>query len=99
PSLPDSAWAFDHMHRLPRPERFTNETPRDIIVKCHYYVHKEALMAAARKTATIPEPHQRISLYADLSAATMTRRKEFANETATLRATNVTYKWGYPIKQ
>ncbi|CAH2301459.1 Hypothetical predicted protein, partial [Pelobates cultripes] len=29
PDLPDSAWAYDRMHRLPRPARLSNEVPRD----------------------------------------------------------------------
>ncbi|CAH2301001.1 Hypothetical predicted protein, partial [Pelobates cultripes] len=32
PDLPDSAWTFDRMHRLPRPARMANDVPRDTIL-------------------------------------------------------------------
>ncbi|CAH2319226.1 Hypothetical predicted protein [Pelobates cultripes] len=98
PGLPDSAWAYDHMHRLPRPARLSSEVPKDIIVRFHYYAYKESLLAAARKLPTLPDPHQQVTLFADLSAATMAKRKEFVTITKTLRNNNVAHRWGYPTK-
>ncbi|CAH2252475.1 Hypothetical predicted protein [Pelobates cultripes] len=96
--LPNSAWAYDRMHRLPRPAHLPKEVPKDVIVRFHYFAHKETLLAAARKAPTLPEPHQRIALFADLSAATMEKRRGFITVTKTLRNNNVAYKWGYPTK-
>ncbi|CAH2252641.1 Hypothetical predicted protein [Pelobates cultripes] len=98
PGLPNSAWAYDRMHRLPRPAHLPKEVPKDVIVRFHYFAHKETLLAAARKALTLPEPHQRIALFADLSAATMEKRRSFITVTKTLRNNNVAYKWGYPTK-
>ncbi|CAH2219770.1 Hypothetical predicted protein, partial [Pelobates cultripes] len=50
PDLPDSAWTFDRMHRLPRPARMAQDVPKDTIVKFHYFAHKNTLLNAARKT-------------------------------------------------
>lgn len=55
-------------------------------------------MAAARFTATLPDPYSSITLYTDISAATTQKRREFALVTAILRDCNITYKWGYTIK-
>ncbi|CAH2284673.1 Hypothetical predicted protein [Pelobates cultripes] len=85
------------MHRLPRPARLSNEVPKDVIVRFFITLHTETLLAAARKAPSLPEPHQRIALYADLSAATMEKRRGFITVTKTLR-NNVAYKWGYPTK-
>ncbi|CAH2221010.1 Hypothetical predicted protein [Pelobates cultripes] len=98
PGLPDSAWAFDRMHRFPCPARLSSEVPKDLIVRFHYFAHKESLLAAARKIPTLPDPHQWITLFADLSATTIVKRKEFVTITKTLRNNNVAYRWGYPTK-
>ncbi|CAH2276694.1 Hypothetical predicted protein [Pelobates cultripes] len=59
---------------------------------------QDTLLAAARKSPTLPDPHQCIALFVDLSAATMAKRKEFITITTTLRTDNVPYRWGYPTK-
>ncbi|CAH2219788.1 Hypothetical predicted protein [Pelobates cultripes] len=82
PGLPDSAWAYNRMHRLPRPARLSSEVPKDVIVRFHYYAHKK--LAAARKLPTLPDPHQWVALFTNLSAAMMAKRKAFVTITMTL---------------
>ncbi|CAH2224248.1 Hypothetical predicted protein [Pelobates cultripes] len=94
PHLEDHAWAFDHVHCLPRPQRFTADTPRDTKARFHYFQSKDQLFNVTRKLPCLPEPYQGINVFAGLSATTMMRRKELINVTKTLR----NHKISYPTK-
>ncbi|CAH2320127.1 Hypothetical predicted protein [Pelobates cultripes] len=83
PHLEDEAWMLKRVHRLPRPTRFTADTPKDTIARFHYYGSKEELLKATRTTAMLQEPYQTISIDADLSAATMAHRRKFVDVTKT----------------
>ncbi|CAH2247944.1 Hypothetical predicted protein [Pelobates cultripes] len=48
--------------------------------------------------ATPPPDYPDIKIYADLSAATLRKRKAFHLITATLRAHGIKYRWGFPTK-
>ncbi|CAH2248605.1 Hypothetical predicted protein, partial [Pelobates cultripes] len=61
----DSAWLLDRAHRLPRPARFSADTPKDVIARLHYYGSKEQLMTAAWKISNLPEPYQSIQIFAE----------------------------------
>ncbi|CAH2276089.1 Hypothetical predicted protein [Pelobates cultripes] len=98
PQLEAAAWTLDRVHRLPRPARFTADTPKDVIARFHYYTSKEAIFSSTRKMEHLPEPYQKISIYADISVTTMAKRREFINITKTLRNHQVPYRWGYPTK-
>ncbi|CAH2225865.1 Hypothetical predicted protein, partial [Pelobates cultripes] len=68
------------------------KVPKDVIVKFHYFAHKEQQENLPR-SLTLTN-----TVFADLPAATMARRKTFITITKTLGNNNVSFKWGYPTK-
>lgn len=89
---------IDRIHRIPKPRHLSAQVPRDTIARIHFYPVKEEFLKALRAQPALPDRFRNISIYPDLSAATMLRRKEFAPYTKMLRDSNIPYKWGYPVK-
>ncbi|CAH2283486.1 Hypothetical predicted protein [Pelobates cultripes] len=98
PTVSANAWEIDRVHRLPKPPRLARDTPRDVIARFHYFKSKDTLLQAARATNNLPAPYEGIQLYADLSALTMARRRDFSTITKTLRNHKLNYRWGFPTK-
>ncbi|KAG9468069.1 hypothetical protein GDO78_013818 [Eleutherodactylus coqui] len=98
PDIPDKELKIDRAHRLPLPKFLKADTPRDIIVRIHFYSTKEALMSTVRKLKTLPSPYSEIRVYIDLSQATMEAKRSFAEVTSALRDANIPYRWGFPTK-
>lgn len=46
----------------------------------------------------LSDPYKVVSIFPDLSAATMLKRREFAPYTKLLRDNNIPYRWGFPVK-
>ncbi|CAH2221920.1 Hypothetical predicted protein, partial [Pelobates cultripes] len=55
-------------------------------------------MRASRQRQSLLEPHQRTTIYADISAATLKKRKTFATITEQLRQHKKPYRWGFLVK-
>ncbi|CAH2325499.1 Hypothetical predicted protein [Pelobates cultripes] len=55
-------------------------------------------MQASRANTPLPEKFGKINLFTDLSSVTMFKRCTFAPITAALRAANIPYKGGLPVK-
>uniref|UniRef100_A0A8C5Q945 Uncharacterized protein n=1 Tax=Leptobrachium leishanense TaxID=445787 RepID=A0A8C5Q945_9ANUR len=89
---------MDRAHRLPRAKNLPPSASRDVLVRVHFFHVKEALMRASRKSMPLPSPYAEVSFYADLSTATMTKRREFSSFTKILRDHNMAYRWGFPTK-
>lgn len=66
---------IDRAHRLPKPKGIPESAPHNIIIRVHFYHIKEELMQAARKVPQLPEPYQKVKLFADLSQFTIQARK------------------------
>lgn len=64
----------DRAHRLPKTAFLPERVPRDVIAKIRFYI-KDQLMYFVRQRNSLPEPYAGISLYADLSQATVLARK------------------------
>uniref|UniRef100_A0A8C5M9B1 Uncharacterized protein n=1 Tax=Leptobrachium leishanense TaxID=445787 RepID=A0A8C5M9B1_9ANUR len=89
---------LDRAHRLPKAKHLSPDVPRDVIVRVHFYHIKESLMSAARKGPALPTPYANLLLFADLSAMTLAKRREFLPLTKLLRNHEVAYRWGFPTK-
>ncbi|XP_063297700.1 adhesion G protein-coupled receptor F5-like [Pelobates fuscus] len=57
PDAPPSDLLLDRAHRALRPPSASTSQPRDIIVRCHYFHIKEAIMRATRETPLQIEGH------------------------------------------
>ncbi|CAH2277547.1 Hypothetical predicted protein, partial [Pelobates cultripes] len=100
PDVPPDMFLMDRAHRVPKPTFLPPETPRDVLLRMHYFHIKEEVMRAnrTRKKTDMPAAYQAIAIYADISAYTLRRRKEFAGITTQLRQQQIPYRWGYPVK-
>ncbi|CAH2312031.1 Hypothetical predicted protein [Pelobates cultripes] len=76
------------IHRVPKPRYLPDSAPQDVLLRAHYFHIKELALRTYRSK---PDPH-------DLSVATLRRRREFQQITATLRDQGIRYRWGYPTK-
>uniref|UniRef100_A0A8C5PN13 Uncharacterized protein n=1 Tax=Leptobrachium leishanense TaxID=445787 RepID=A0A8C5PN13_9ANUR len=98
PTYSSQDFLIDRAHRLPRAKNLPPLASRDVLVRVHFFHVKEALMRASRKSMPLPSPYAEISFYADLSTATMSKRREFSSFTKILRDHNMAYRWGFPTK-
>ncbi|CAH2251472.1 Hypothetical predicted protein [Pelobates cultripes] len=98
PDLPQDLLLLDRYHRVQKPKFLTTDAPRDVLVCLHYFHVKEDIMRASRQRQSLPEPHQRTTIYADISAATLKKSKTFAAITEQLRQHKKPYRWGFPVK-
>lgn len=62
---------IDRAHRLPKPKNLPATSPRDVIMRVHFFHSKEALMLLSRDSPQLPEPHQKCKFLKDLSQFTI----------------------------
>lgn len=86
---------IDRIYRLPKQRHLPSQIPRDTI---HLYPVKEEFLKALRSQPNLLEMFRNLSIYPDLSAVTMLKRKEFSQYTKILRDSRISYKWGLPVK-
>lgn len=98
PSLQNQDLVIDRAHRLPKPSYIPEKLPRDVIAKIHFFQTKDIVMQFARHHAPLPDPYAGITMYSDLSQATILARKNLNSITKMLRNHKIIYKWGFPTK-
>ena len=98
PDLSDLNVTIDRIHRLPKPLHLSEQVPRDVLLRLHFFHVKDKLMVNMRKREQIPEQYQNIQFYADLSQYTLQKRKNLTSVTKILRNHKIIYRWGYPTK-
>ncbi|CAH2330821.1 Hypothetical predicted protein, partial [Pelobates cultripes] len=76
--VPANILLVDRAHRVPCPSHLPDTTPRDVLIRVHYYYVKEHILRASRNKAKPPEDYPTVHLFTDISAVTLRRRKEFA---------------------
>ncbi|XP_056391998.1 uncharacterized protein LOC130284993 [Hyla sarda] len=59
---------------------------------------KDQLMTAARKLPPLQGDFVKITLYTDVSAATLQQRRAFQPITSVLREHKILYRWGFPVR-
>lgn len=98
PDLSALDFTVDRIHRLPTPTYLSDNIPRDIILRLHFYHTKERLMSASRQKDLIPPTYSNLQFYADLSQYTLQKRRNMTTTTKALRNQKLRYKWGFPTK-
>ncbi|CAH2306906.1 Hypothetical predicted protein [Pelobates cultripes] len=98
PEIPTEMILLDRAHRVAKPKFLPAEAARDTLTHLHYYHVKEAILKAARNRTNLPAKYGHLQIYADLSAATLQRRREFKETTETLRDNKIPYRWGHPVR-
>ncbi|CAH2221759.1 Hypothetical predicted protein [Pelobates cultripes] len=96
PDAPPSDLLLDRAHRALRPPSSSPTQPRDIIIRCHYFHVKEAIMRATRETPLQMQGHT-VQLYHDLAPTTLRKRRELKPLTQALQAQRIRYSWGHPF--
>ncbi|CAH2250291.1 Hypothetical predicted protein [Pelobates cultripes] len=98
--LPEATAAdllMDRAHRTLRAPSANAATPRDIVVRLHFYHIKERIMRAARD-APIELEGVPVQLFQDLAPTTLKRRRELRPLTQHLSHHGLRYAWGHPFK-
>lgn len=98
PNCSQLDFTIDRIHRIPKPKNIPSQALRDTIACIHFYHVKDDLLRALCRLPDLPAKFSQLSIYSDLSAATMLRRKEFSPYTKILRDHNIQYRWGFPVK-
>uniref|UniRef100_A0A8C5PMH8 Uncharacterized protein n=1 Tax=Leptobrachium leishanense TaxID=445787 RepID=A0A8C5PMH8_9ANUR len=99
--LPDATMdslLMDRVHRIPKPPSAPPNVPRDVILRLHYFKPREDALRALRTPGAQGPTYAKLSVFPDLSQATLQRRRQFRPITDTLRLAGVSYRWGYPTK-
>ncbi|CAH2285461.1 Hypothetical predicted protein [Pelobates cultripes] len=98
PDIPADMLLLDRIHRIPRPQHLPPTTPRDVLMRLHYYHAKDQILRAHRARKDLPDKFKSILLFTDLSAETLWRRRSFKPVAEALRHHRIPYRWGYPAK-
>ncbi|CAH2226218.1 Hypothetical predicted protein [Pelobates cultripes] len=98
PDIPADMLLLDRIHRIPRPQHLPPTTPRDVLMRLHYYHTKDQILRAHRARKDLPDKFKSILLFTDLSAETLRRRRSFKPVAEALRHHHIPYRWGYPAK-
>uniref|UniRef100_A0A8C5M2A8 Uncharacterized protein n=1 Tax=Leptobrachium leishanense TaxID=445787 RepID=A0A8C5M2A8_9ANUR len=98
PGKLDTELQLDRIHRIPKPRHLDQTVPRDVLMRVHFFRIKESLLSAMRTATTLPPPYADLLFFPDLSATTMSKRKEFLPVTKILRNHQIQYRWGFPLK-
>ncbi|CAH2275996.1 Hypothetical predicted protein [Pelobates cultripes] len=88
---------MDRAHRALRAPSTNMSTPRDIIVRLHFYHIKERIMKAARDSPVEVEGVP-VQLFQDLAPTTLKRRRDLRPLTQHLTRHGLRYAWGHPFK-
>ncbi|CAH2299950.1 Hypothetical predicted protein [Pelobates cultripes] len=97
PEIPSPLLEIDSAHRALRPRTLNIFTPRDVIIRLHYFQTKEKIMQIAR----IHPPQYagaHITLFQDLAPTTLKKRQDLKPLTLALQERGIKYTWGHPFK-
>lgn len=92
PSLMAQDLIVDRIHRVPKPSFFSEEIPRDVLLRVHYYHIKEQILQASRKPDSVPSQYTTIRLLSDLSRHTLQRCRNLLTITKALRNHKILHK-------
>lgn len=87
---------MDRIHRVPKPSFLPADTPRDVLLRVHYYHIKDQILQASRKPENVPQQYVNIRLLPDLSRHTLQCRRNLMTITKALRSHKILHKWKYP---
>lgn len=96
PSVPAHKLELDRAHRSLGPLR-KDGSPRDIVVKPHYYSIKEEVMKRSRQQEQIQYQGSDIQIFADISPYTIQKRRSLKPLLAALTKKDIKYRWAFPF--
>lgn len=97
PDVDEIHMEIDDIHRAlvpPKPEG----PPRGVIVKPNFFRIKEAVMHYAREHPDLEINGYKIHVFADISQATIQKRRSFKPLLSPLIDRNIRYRWNYPFR-
>lgn len=83
---------IDRAHRLHKLPHLHEKVPRDVIARIHFFHIKGQLMRFCRQNDTLSDPYAGITIYADLSQATMKSRNNLIPIRKMLRNHKMLYR-------
>lgn len=95
PDIPVERLEFYHIHRSLSPKP-SDDPPRDVIIKFHYYRTKEKLLQVARDQQNLSFQGNSLQLFADLSTVTIARQRGLKPYLQVLQTQGIKYRWGFP---
>lgn len=98
PSLSSADLTIDRIHRVPKPSFLPAETPRDVLMRIHFFQVKESILSAFRQRNDLPPQAANLQVLPDLSQFTLQRRRNLSSITKALRNHKIIYRWKYPAK-
>lgn len=87
---------IDRTHCIAKPTSLPDIVPRDVLARIHFFHKKDRAMAAVCNAGKLSDPFSHINIYADLSATTLTRHRQFSPITAALRDKMILYNRFFP---
>lgn len=96
PTLSERDLAIDRIHRLPKPSFLAADTPRDVLLRIHFFQSKEKIMTAFRQASDLPAEYTRLQILPDVSRFTLQKRKNLATITKALRNHKILHMWKHP---
>ncbi|CAH2319223.1 Hypothetical predicted protein [Pelobates cultripes] len=81
--IPAEMLLLDRVHCVPRSRYLPDTTPRNVLLRAHYYNIKELILKSSHMRIQLPFKYATVKLFTDLSAATLRRCKAF-NQVTTL---------------
>ncbi|CAH2224512.1 Hypothetical predicted protein [Pelobates cultripes] len=94
PDIPTDMLLVDRVHRVPKPRNLPDSILRDVLLRAHYFHIKEAVLRASRNRTELHETYTTVKILADLSTATLKRRRDFHPVKEELRCAGIRYRWG-----
>lgn len=95
---PPATLEFDRVHRVLGPKPADQDRPRDVICRVHRYAQKELILRAAWQKDPIDFAGASVSVFPDVSWATLQRRAMLKPLLETLRRADLPYRWGFPLQ-
>lgn len=96
PNIPSQRLELDRAHRSLGPPR-QDGSPRDIIVKPHFFATKEEVMRQSRQNPKLQHRGHQIQIFADLAPSTIQRRRTLKPLLLNLSQRDVKYRWTFPF--
>lgn len=96
PELPFERLEFDCIHRS-LALKPTEGSPRDVVIKFHYYRTKEKLLQAARERRDLSFQDNTLQLFADLCPVMIAKRRNLKPYLQILQTQAIKYRWGFPF--
>ncbi|CAH2301855.1 Hypothetical predicted protein [Pelobates cultripes] len=98
PDIPADMLLVDRIHRVSKPKNLPDSIPRDVLLRAHYFHIKELVLRSHRNRGDPHDDFPSVRIMADLSPATLRRRRDYSQTTTVLRSHGIRYRWGFPTK-